>query len=96
LAQRAYLLAPSGETSDTLGWIMTKQGAAAEALPLLQNASLQRPNDKTVKFHLATALNAAGKRDEAAQALEPILNDNAEFDDRSAAKALLDRIKTGK
>jgi thioredoxin-like negative regulator of GroEL len=49
-----------------------------------------------VRYHLATALNAAGKRDEAAQALEPILNDTAEFDDRSAAKTLLDQIKAGK
>jgi len=96
LAQWAHLLAPSGETLDTLGWIMTKQGAAAEALPLLQTASSQRPNDKAVTFHLATALNATGKRNEAAQALEPILKDAAEFDDRGAAKALLDQIKAGK
>jgi putative PEP-CTERM system TPR-repeat lipoprotein len=96
LAQRAHLLAPSGETSDTLGWIMTKQGAATEALPLLQAASSQRPNDKSVTFHLAMALNAAGKRDEAVRALEPILNDTAEFDDRGAAKTLLDQIKAGK
>ena len=71
LAQRAHLLAPSGETLDTLGWIMTKQGKAAGALPLLQAASAQRPNDKSIKFHLATALSAAGKRDEAAQTLQP-------------------------
>jgi len=93
LAQRAHILAPSGETSDTLGWIMTKEGAAMEALPLLQAAALQRPNDKTVKFHLASALNAMGKRDEATQALDGILNDAADFDDRNAARALLERIK---
>ena len=95
LAQRAHLLAPSGETSDTLGWIMTKQGEAAAALPLLQTALLQRPEDKAVKFHLATALNATGKRDEATRTLEPMLRDTAEFEDRSAAKTLLERIKAG-
>jgi len=73
LALRAHLLAPSSETSDTLGWIMTKQGEATAALPLLQAASQQRPEDRSVKFHLATALNATGKRDEAAQALGLIL-----------------------
>lgn len=96
LAQRAHLLAPSGETSDTLGWIMTKQGEAAAALPLLQTALLQRPEDRAVKFHLATALDATGKRDEATRTLEPILNDAAEFEGRSAAKTLLDRIKAEK
>ena len=93
LAQRAHLLAPSGETSDTLGWIMAKEGAAADALPLLQDAARQRPNDRTVKFHLASALNAAGKPEEAMQALDAILDDPADFDDRAAAWSLRDRIK---
>ncbi len=96
LAQRAHLLAPSGETSDTLGWIMTKEGDAVAAMPLLQTASSQRPNDKSVTFHLATALSATGKRDEAARLLEPLLNDAAEFDGRGAAKTLLEQIKSGK
>ena len=93
LAQRAHLLAPSGETSDTLGWIMTKEGAAADALPLLKEAAQQRPNDRTVKFHLASALNAVGKPDEAAPILDAILDDTADFDDRGAAWSLRDRIK---
>ncbi len=93
LAQRAHFLAPSGETSDTLGWIMTKEGAAADALPLLREASQRRPNDRTVKFHLASALDAVGKPEEAAQALDAILDDAADFDDRGAAWSLRDRIK---
>ena len=93
LAQRAHLLAPSGETSDTLGWIMTKEGAAADAVPLLKEAAQQRPNDRTVKFHLASALSAAGKPEEATQALDAILDDAADFDDRNAARSLRDRIK---
>jgi predicted Zn-dependent protease len=95
LAQRAHLLAPSSETSDTLGWIMTKQGRAEAALPLLQAAAQQRPEDRVIKFHLATALNAVGKRDEAARTLEPILSDAVEFEDRGAAKILLEQIKAG-
>ncbi len=93
LAQRAHLLAPSGETSDTLGWIMTKEGAAADALPLLKEASQKRPNDRTVKFHLASALSAAGRPEEAVQALNAILDDTADFDDRNAARTLRDQIK---
>ena len=49
LAQRAHLLAPTGETADTLGWIMLREGRAAEALPLLQQAAAARPADKTVE-----------------------------------------------
>lgn len=95
MALRAHLLAPSSETSDTLGWIMTKQGEATAALPLLQAASQQRPEDRSVKFHLATALNATGKRDEAAQALGLILGDTVGFGDRDAAETLLRKIKAG-
>ncbi len=96
LAQRAHLLAPSGETSDTLGWIMAKEGAAADALPLLKEAAKQRPNDRTVKFHLASALNTLGKPEEAAPILDAILDDAADFDDRGAAWSLRDRIKAGR
>jgi len=42
------------------------------------------------------ALNATGKRDEATQTLETILSDAGEFDDRGAAKALLEQVKAGK
>lgn len=96
LAQRAHLLAPSGETSDTLGWIMTKEGAAADGVPLLRQAALQRPTDKSIKFHLATALKATGKPDEAKQIVEAILNEPGEFDDRGQARSLLDQIEAGK
>jgi putative PEP-CTERM system TPR-repeat lipoprotein len=95
LAQRAHLLAPSSETSDTLGWIMTNRGDAVAAVPLLQTASMQRPENRSIRFHLATALAASGKRDEAAQILAPILSDAVEFEGRGAANTLLERIKAG-
>ena len=93
LAQRAHLLAPSGETMDTLGWIMTEEGAAADALPLLKEAAQRRPSDRTVKFHLASALNALGKPAEAVQTLDAILDDPADFDGRGAAWSLRKEIK---
>ena len=95
LAQRAYLLAPFGETSDTLGWIMANDGDAQAALPLLQTAALQRPNDKSVRYHLAVALGRAGKRDEASRMLQAILDDAAEFGERQAAQALLSQTQIG-
>ena len=96
LARRAYLLAPSGETSDTLGWIMAERGQAAAALPLLQAASQQRPENRVVKYHLATALNETGRRDEAVQTLGALLSDPTEFEGRGAAQTLLAKLKAGK
>lgn len=93
MAQRAYLLAPSPETADTLGWIMTAQGDAAGGLTLLRQASSARPNDSTVQFHLAQALSGTGQKDEAVRVLTPIVNAPAEFDDKPAARQLLQQLQ---
>ncbi len=93
MAQRAYLLAPSSETADTLGWIMTAQGDAAAGLPLLRQAGTARANDPTVQFHLAQALSGTGQRDEAVRVLGPIVNAPAEFEDKPAARQLLQQLQ---
>ncbi len=92
LAQRAYLQGPSSETGDTLGWIMTNQGDAKAAVPLLQQASSQRPNEPTIKYHLAVALNGAGRKDEAIKTLQALVSGGDAFDDRPAARKLLEDL----
>ncbi|MBC7801089.1 MAG: PEP-CTERM system TPR-repeat protein PrsT [Gemmatimonadaceae bacterium] len=96
LAQRAHLLAPTGETADTLGWILTREGAAAEGLPLLQLASTQRPNDKSVQFHLATALGQTGRREEALKVLDAIIAEPGDFDERGPARTLAEQLRAAK
>jgi cellulose synthase operon protein C len=89
LAQRAYLQAPTAETADTLGWIMVKGGDAAGAVPLLRKSMSQNPNDLSVRYHLAVALKDTGEKDEAVKLLQPLVNGREEFDDKPAARKLL-------
>ncbi len=91
-AQRAYLLSPTADAADTLGWIMVREGAAKAAVPLLQRASEQRPDDASIRYHLAAALKADGQTDEAATLLRALVAKPAAFEDRAAAQALLDEM----
>lgn len=99
LAERAYFLSPSPETSDTLGWILARQGDAQAALPLLRAAvaaALARQSgDPGMFYRLAFALRATGQKQEAMQILEPVLAANVQFPDREAATKLLQELKAG-
>ena len=92
LAQRAYLQAPTPETADTLGWIMVRQGDAKSGLPLLQQASTQRPTDATLKYHLAVALKDSGQKDDSMKLLQPLVAGSEPFDDKPAARKLLEDL----
>ena len=92
LAQRAYLQAPTPETADTLGWIMVRQGDPKGGLSLLQQASTQRPADPTLKYHLAVALNDNGQKDDSVKLLQPLVSGPDVFDDKPAARKLLENL----
>ncbi len=94
LAQRAYLQSPTPETADTLGWIMLSQGEAKSGLSLLSQASAQRPDDASVKYHLAVALKDNGKPEDATKILQAIVANPADFDDKPAARKLLTELTT--
>ena len=96
LAHKAYLLSPTPQVADTLGWILTIQGKPDVALMLLRQASTQLITDGTVQFHYASALNAVGKKDEAVSVLRPIVLGNATFDEKPAAKRLFDELSVPK
>ncbi|HUK59662.1 MAG TPA: XrtA/PEP-CTERM system TPR-repeat protein PrsT, partial [Stellaceae bacterium] len=95
LAQRAYRLAPSPQTEDTLGWALVESGNAAGGLPYLKDASSARPDDGAIQYHYAAALNATGDEAGARAVLERVLVGTAVFDGRDDAKALLDRLRRG-
>jgi predicted Zn-dependent protease len=88
LARKSYLLSPSPQTADTLGWIETGQGNAKLGLLLLQRAAGPLRNDPAVLFHLATALKQNGKPDEAARLLEAVLSKGGAFEERAEAVKL--------
>ncbi len=89
MAERAYHLAPSAQTADTLGYIMVTGGDVATGTALLQNATLQAPNDPSIKYHLAVALKDAGKPEEAAKLLEPVVSAPGDFLEKPQAQQFL-------
>ncbi len=93
LARRAYLLSPTTESADTLGWLLATTGDAKAGLPLLQQAVAGRTTDPTIRYHLAVALNGAGQPGEAMKLLETLTTEPAAFDDKAAASKLLNELK---
>ena len=92
LAQRAWLLAPSPHIADTLGWILTSQGEAVAALPLLRQAARELPSEPAIQYHLAVALSEAGIQDEAITILRPLVAGTATFEQKDDAARLLERL----
>ncbi|MBV8913137.1 MAG: PEP-CTERM system TPR-repeat protein PrsT, partial [Acetobacteraceae bacterium] len=88
-AQRAYLQAPNPEVGDTFAWILVAQGEPAKALPILQSASAARPNNPTLKYHLAVALKDLNRPDDAVAVLRPLLENAPSFEEKPAAQQLL-------
>lgn len=95
MAQKAYLLAPSPQVSDTLGWVLTAQGDAKIALPLLRQAANALPNNMAIQYHLGVALKQIGEKDEAISVLRPIVLGPQQFDDKAAAKQVLESLTNG-
>jgi putative PEP-CTERM system TPR-repeat lipoprotein len=95
MAQKAYLLAPSPQVSDTLGWVLTAEGEGKTALPLLREAARALPNNMAIQYHLGVALKQAGQKDEAISVLRPIVLGPQQFDDKAEAKRVLESLTSG-
>jgi len=91
-AQRAYLVAPSPESADTLGWIMVTDGKADQAIPLLKQAQAGRPDDRAIMYHLARAESDLGQKDEALTTIKSSLAGNTEFEERPDATKLFEQL----
>ncbi len=89
LARKAYLLAPTAEIADTLGWIMVTSGQANLAVPLLRQAAGAMPGNPTALYHYAVALNAAGFPRDASRVATAALEQPQNFAERRAAGQLL-------
>ena len=91
-AQKAYLIAPTPQSADTLGWILTTEGNAASGLTLLRQAAVQLGDIPTVRYHLAVALKDTGRPDDAIALLRPIVQGPVKFDEKQDAARLLDEL----
>lgn len=92
VAEKAYLISPTPEVADTLGWIMTTEGSAGDAIPLLRQAAVQLSDIPTVRYHLAVALKDTGRPEDALALLRPIVQGPVNFDEKQEAARLLDEI----
>lgn len=91
VAERAFLAGPNlPPVKDTLGWILVQQGQAGAAIGLLQEASRAGgQKNPDIQYHLAAALNAIGRRDEALTVLTELFKgQQPNFDDKPEAEKL--------
>lgn len=100
LAERSWLLMPTAESADTLGYALFRSGRVAESLPLLREAAAvsmasATPN-RGIAYRFALALKETGARDEALRALQPVLADATAFPERAAAERLLADLRSGR
>jgi putative PEP-CTERM system TPR-repeat lipoprotein len=90
LIAHAESIAPrSGAIADTLGWLRYQHGDLQGALPLIRRAHDLAPDNGAIGYHLAVALDSAGKRPEAKALLKTVLSKNSNFDGAVEAKKLL-------
>lgn len=93
LAARAYLLGPSPQSADTLGWIILAQGQVGDALALLREAANGLPQDPAIHYHLAAALAKDGQKEAAVTLLKTVAaSPAAGFDERPQAARLLTEL----
>ncbi len=92
VAQKSYLLNPSPEAADTLGWILTTTGNAPTGYTLLRQAATALSRDPTVLYHYAVAQKETGRKEDAIATLRPLLLGISEFEERPAAQKLLTEL----
>jgi putative PEP-CTERM system TPR-repeat lipoprotein len=94
LAERAVAAAPNApQIDDTLGWILVAQGDAGKAVTYLTAASDSAPSDPAIAYHLAVALDRAGRSADAQSTLEKLLASGVSFADKPEAEKLLSMLK---
>jgi putative PEP-CTERM system TPR-repeat lipoprotein len=95
LARQAYVLSPSPQTADTLGWILTTSGNPQGGVALLRQASGDNTSDPRILYHYAVALKDTGNKDEAKKQLENVVGNKSEFKEKAEAQKLLDDMAKG-
>lgn len=94
LAKQAYLLAPSPQTADTLGWILVNAGKNDTGEALLRQAS-GGTSDPRVLYHYAMALKQSGQRAEAVKLLNTVAAAKGDFAEKQQAQKLIEELGRG-
>jgi len=80
LAKKAYVLSPTNvDTSDTYGWLLTKNNQAKEGLSLLRDALSRESSSPVIHYHLAVTLEQLNFTRRAINAYDTALSFNEDF-----------------
>lgn len=93
VAEQAYLLAPTAQSADTLGWVLTRGGDPARGLVLLRQAAAS--GDPRIAYHLGVALNDVGQKVDAVKVLNAVAGVKGDFTEKTDAQHLLSQITKG-
>lgn len=77
---------------DTLGWVYVKTGETDKAIAVLEEVVNSSPSIVLYKYHLAVALNNAGKFERAKSLLTQVIESDQEFLNRQSAVQLLKQL----
>ncbi|MFH0781455.1 MAG: tetratricopeptide repeat protein [Pseudomonadota bacterium] len=75
--------------ADTLGWVHYKRSSYSLAITQFKQALENRPEDPTIRYHLALAQYANGDKPQAIALLEQVLAGDTGFKEKDEAKATL-------
>lgn len=93
-AENARKLEPqSGDTADTLGWILYQKKQYPRALSLMQQAAEQRPGSAEIQLHLGMTHYVMGEEQPARIALERALQIDSNFTGAAQARQALDVLQ---
>jgi tetratricopeptide (TPR) repeat protein len=96
MIQRAAERRPNdGAITDSLGWVMFRQGDAKQAVTTLERAVELEPEDATINGHLGDAYWAAGRKVEAQYQWRRALTLNPAPDDAAKLEAKLNTGRPG-
>ncbi len=84
-----------GAITDSLGWVMFRQGHTKDAVKTLERAVELEPEDATINGHLGDAYAAAGRKIEAQYQWRRALTLNPTPDDAAKLEAKLNTGRTG-
>lgn len=77
---------------DTVGWILTRLGREAQALPYLRKAYSINSRDPEIRYHTGVALLGLEREAEARTELRAALADDTDFPGRDRAETLLNSL----
>ncbi len=96
MIQRAAEQRPNdGAITDSLGWVMFRQGETQAAVKTLERAVEMEPEDSTINAHLGDAYAAAGRKVEAQYQWRRALTLSPTPDDAAKLEAKLNTARTG-